>query len=155
MSTSRTSATGWCSSSATSRAMIGDPTGREHPPPLTTKEIESNAKTYKAQVFKMLDPEKTVARIQLPMVNPWAPRADPPGGDVQRRADARAARVPPAVRRRPAHRGARVSLSAGAGVRLRRCCVPYVELGGTDQLFNLNVGRDIMPSASICRRRSS
>src|ERR1700746_980262 len=40
--------------------MIGDPTGRSVTrPPLTREQIEQNAETYKAQVFKILDPEKT------------------------------------------------------------------------------------------------
>src|SRR5438309_4193818 len=41
--------------------MIGDPTGRSVTrPPLTREEIDKNAETYKAQVFKILDPRKTV-----------------------------------------------------------------------------------------------
>src|SRR5712675_1314064 len=41
--------------------MIGDPTGRSATrPPLTREQIEENAETYKAQVFRILDPEKTV-----------------------------------------------------------------------------------------------
>ncbi|HBY50309.1 MAG TPA: tyrosine--tRNA ligase, partial [Alcanivorax sp.] len=40
--------------------MIGDPTGKSATrPPLTPEEIERNAETYKEQVFKILDPEKT------------------------------------------------------------------------------------------------
>src|ERR1700721_4556176 len=41
--------------------MIGDPTGRSATrPPLTRAQIEQNAETYKAQVFKILDPQKTI-----------------------------------------------------------------------------------------------
>src|SRR6202162_5677281 len=41
--------------------MIGDPTGRSVTrPPLSREQIEENAETYKAQVFKILDPPKTV-----------------------------------------------------------------------------------------------
>ena len=41
--------------------MIGDPTGRSVTrPPLSREQIEQNAETYKAQVFKILDAEKTV-----------------------------------------------------------------------------------------------
>jgi tyrosyl-tRNA synthetase len=41
-------------------AMIGDPTGRsETRPPLSREEVDANAKTYLAQVFKLLDKEKT------------------------------------------------------------------------------------------------
>ena len=44
-------------------AMIGDPTGRsETRPPLTREEVDVNAKTYLAQVFKLLDPQKTEVR---------------------------------------------------------------------------------------------
>jgi len=44
-------------------AMIGDPTGRsETRPPLSREEVEVNAKTYLAQVFKLLDPAKTEVR---------------------------------------------------------------------------------------------
>ena len=44
-------------------AMIGDPSGRNVTrPPLTREEIEHNAKTYRDQVFKLLDPEKTEIR---------------------------------------------------------------------------------------------
>src|ERR1035437_8578141 len=41
--------------------LIGDPTGRSATrPPLTREQIDANAETYKAQVFKILSPEKTV-----------------------------------------------------------------------------------------------
>ena len=41
--------------------LIGDPTGRSKTrPPLTREQIDENAETYKAQVFKLLDPDKTV-----------------------------------------------------------------------------------------------
>ncbi|MGC2529169.1 MAG: tyrosine--tRNA ligase [Candidatus Acidiferrum sp.] len=44
-------------------AVIGDPTGRsETRPPLSREEVDANAKTYLAQVFKLLDPQKTEVR---------------------------------------------------------------------------------------------
>src|ERR671924_1794783 len=44
--------------------MIGDPTGRSATrPPLSRGEIEKNAETYKAQVFRILDPSKTEVRF--------------------------------------------------------------------------------------------
>jgi tyrosyl-tRNA synthetase len=44
-------------------AMIGDPTGQsETRPALTREEVDANAKTYLAQVFKLLDPKKTEVR---------------------------------------------------------------------------------------------
>src|SRR5450759_2225733 len=44
--------------------LIGDPTGRSATrPPLTREEVAANAETYKAQVFKILDPAKTVVEF--------------------------------------------------------------------------------------------
>ncbi|HYI93400.1 MAG TPA: tyrosine--tRNA ligase [Bryobacteraceae bacterium] len=44
--------------------LIGDPTGRNITrPPMTRSEIQQNAETYKAQVFKILDPERTEIRF--------------------------------------------------------------------------------------------
>ncbi|PID44583.1 MAG: tyrosine--tRNA ligase [Gammaproteobacteria bacterium] len=44
--------------------MIGDPTGKSATrPPLTRDQVLANAETYKAQVFKILDPEKTLVRF--------------------------------------------------------------------------------------------
>jgi tyrosyl-tRNA synthetase len=44
-------------------AMIGDPTGQsETRPPLSREQVDANAKTYLAQVFKILDPKKTEVR---------------------------------------------------------------------------------------------
>src|ERR1700677_2118763 len=46
-----------------STALIGDPTGKNQTrKPLTREEIDANAETYKAQVFKILDREKTEVR---------------------------------------------------------------------------------------------
>src|SRR5436305_5970539 len=44
--------------------MIGDPSGKNVTrPPLSSEEIDVNAETYKAQMFKLLDPEKTELRF--------------------------------------------------------------------------------------------
>ena len=44
-------------------ARIGDPTGKSVTrPPLTKEEVLKNAETYKTQIFKVLDPEKTIVR---------------------------------------------------------------------------------------------
>src|ERR1700691_5317085 len=46
------------------RGLIGDPTGRTITrPPMTREELNRNADTYKTQVFKILDPEKTELRF--------------------------------------------------------------------------------------------
>jgi tyrosyl-tRNA synthetase len=51
-------------------AMIGDPTGvSETRPPLTREQVEANAKTYLAQVFKILDPAKTEVRYNSEWLN--------------------------------------------------------------------------------------
>src|SRR6185312_10709548 len=51
--------------------MIGDPTGRNATrPPLTREQIQENAETYKAQVFKILDPEKTELRFNSQWLEP-------------------------------------------------------------------------------------
>src|SRR5712671_2308564 len=52
--------------------MIGDPTGRSVTrPPLTREEIDRNAETYKAQVFKILDPQKTVVDFNRRWMGPF------------------------------------------------------------------------------------
>ena len=52
-------------------AMIGDPTGvSETRPPLTREQVDANAKTYLEQVFKILDPKKTEVRYNSEWLNP-------------------------------------------------------------------------------------
>src|SRR5690349_16786626 len=52
-------------------ALIGDPTGRvKTRPPLTMEEIAQNAETYKTQIFKILDPEKTVTKFNSEWLEP-------------------------------------------------------------------------------------
>ncbi len=54
-----------------STALIGDPTGRNITrPPMTREEIEANAETYKTQVFKLLDPAKTEVRFNSEWLAP-------------------------------------------------------------------------------------
>jgi len=51
--------------------LIGDPTGRNAMrPPMTRDEINANAETYKAQVFKILDPDKTVIEFNSKWLEP-------------------------------------------------------------------------------------
>jgi tyrosyl-tRNA synthetase len=130
--------------------MIGDPTGRSKTrPPLSREEIERNAETYKQQVFKILDPAKTEVRFNREWLG--ALSAD----DVIRLAATyNVARM---LERRDFHeryaKGQPISVheflyplnQAYDSVALRA----DVELGGTDQLFNLNVGRDIMPAYGL------
>jgi tyrosyl-tRNA synthetase len=130
--------------------MIGDPTGKSKTrPPLTREEIEKNAETYKEQVFKILDPAKTEVRFNREWLA--ALGAD---GLVRLAATYNVARM---LERREF----RQRYESGQAISVHEFLYPLaqaydsvalkadVELGGTDQLFNLNVGRDIMPAYSL------
>ena len=130
--------------------MIGDPTGRSKTrPPLSREEIERNAETYKTQVFRILDPVRTEIRFN----REWL-------GDLGSEGLIRlAARYN--VARMLERRDFRQRFEAGQPISLHEFLYPLaqaydsvalradVELGGTDQLFNLNVGRDVMPSYGL------
>jgi tyrosyl-tRNA synthetase len=131
-------------------ALIGDPTGRSKTrPPLTAEEIAQNAETYKTQIFKILDREKTVVRFN----NEWL---EPLGsfGWVKLAARYNVAQM---LERREF----KARYESGKPIAVHEFLYPLaqaydsvfleadVELGGTDQLFNLNVGRDIMPSFDL------
>ena len=98
-------------------ALIGDPTGRSKTrPPLTPEEIARNAETYKTQIFKILDREKTVVAVQQRMAGAaWQLRLGQARGEVQRRADARAPGVQVS-----ATRAASRSRSTSSSIRWRR-----------------------------------
>jgi tyrosyl-tRNA synthetase len=130
--------------------LIGDPTGRSKTrPPLTREAIDANAETYKQQVFKLLDPEKTEVVFNSHWLGPltsfeW----------VRLLARYNVAQM---LERREF----RQRYDAGQPIALHEFLYPMsqgydsvvlkadVEMGGTDQLFNLNVGRDIMPSFDL------
>ena len=130
--------------------MIGDPTGRSRTrPPLTRQEIEANAETYKQQVFKILDPVKTEVRFNREWLGPLS-------SDEMVRLTATYN-----VARMLERREFRTRFDAGQPISVHEFLYPLaqaydsvavkadVELGGTDQLFNLNVGRDIMPAYGL------
>jgi len=130
--------------------MIGDPTGRSKTrPPLSREEIERNAETYKKQAFKILDPAKTEIRFNREWLG--ALGSD---GFIRLAATYNVARM---LERREF----RQRFDAGQPISLHEFMYPMaqaydsvaleadVELGGTDQLFNLNVGRDIMPAYGL------
>jgi len=130
--------------------MIGDPTGKSKTrPPLTREEIEANAETYKRQAFKMLDPARTETRFNREWLG--ALGSD---GMVRLAATYNVARM---LERREF----RQRFDAGQPISVHEFLYPLaqaydsvalkadVELGGTDQLFNLNVGRDIMPAYGL------
>ena len=130
--------------------LIGDPTGRSKTrPPLSRDEIEENAETYKTQVFKLLDAEQTVVDFN----SSWL------GGLGSEGLIRLAARYN--VAQMLERRDFRQRYESGKPIAIHEFLYPLaqaydsvylkadVELGGTDQLFNLNVGRDIMPSCGV------
>jgi tyrosyl-tRNA synthetase len=130
--------------------LIGDPTGRSKTrPALTRDEIASNAETYKAQVFTLLDPGKTVVDFN----SRWLGAL---GAEGMVRLSARYN-----VAQMLERRDFRQRFDAGKPIAVHEFLYPLaqaydsvflkadVELGGTDQLFNLNVGRDIMPGYGL------
>jgi tyrosyl-tRNA synthetase len=131
-------------------ALIGDPTGRSKTrPPLTPEEIAANAETYKTQVFKILDPEKTVVRFNSEWLDPLGSI-----GWIRLAAKYNVAQM---LERREF----KTRYESGKPIAVHEFLYPLgqaydsvflkadVELGGTDQLFNLNVGRDIMPAYDL------
>ncbi len=130
--------------------MIGDPTGRAKTrPPLSRGEIESNAETYKKQAFKILDPGRTEIRFNSEWLSALGSE-----GFVRLAATYNVARM-------LERRDFRQRYEAGQSISVHEFLYPLaqaydsvalkadVELGGTDQLFNLNVGRDIMPAYGL------
>ena len=131
-------------------ALIGDPTGRSKTrPPLTREEIQQNAETYRSQVFRLLDPEKTVVDFN----SRWLGALD--SRDWIRLASRYN------VAQMLERRDFKQRYEQGRPIALHEFLYPLsqgydsvavkadVELGGTDQLFNLNVGRDIMPAYEL------
>ena len=130
--------------------MIGDPTGKSKTrPPLSREEIERNAETYKKQAFKILDPVKTEVRFNSEWLGALGSE-----GFVRLAATYNVARM-------LERRDFRQRYEAGQSISIHEFLYPLaqaydsvalkadVELGGTDQLFNLNVGRDIMPAYGL------
>jgi len=125
--------------------MIGDPSGKKTTrPALSREQIEANAETYRRQVFKLLDPEKTEVRFNSEWLGALGAE-----GMVRLAAKYTLARIlerDDFRKRFDAHQPIFVHellypLAQGYdSVALQS----DVELGGTDQLFNLLVGRDLM-----------
>jgi tyrosyl-tRNA synthetase len=124
--------------------LIGDPTGRNTArPPMTRRDIDQNAETYKAQVFKILDPAKTEVRFNSDWLEPL--------------------KFEDVIRLCSKYTVARIlerddfakRLKDGTPISLHELMYPLaqgfdsvqlqcdVELGGTDQKFNLLVGREL------------
>ncbi len=124
--------------------MIGDPTGRSVTrPPLTREQIEQNAETYKAQVFKILDPKKTVIDYNRRWFGPLS-------SDEFVRLTAKYT-VSQLLEREDFHKRFTEEKPISVHELLYPLVQGYdsvaleadVELGGTDQKFNLLVGREL------------
>lgn len=127
---------------------IGDPTGKNKTrPPLTDKEIEENAKTYQDQVFKVLDKVKTVVDFN----SRW--------GDEMSGADMIKLAAQSTVARMIERDDFSKRFKNNQPISIHEFLYPLMqgydsvelkadmELGGTDQKFNLLVGRDLQKSA--------
>ncbi len=125
--------------------MIGDPTGKKATrPPLTPEQIQSNAETYKQQVFKILDPQKTEVMFNSKWLGALGAE-----GMVRLAAKYTLARI-------LEREDFRKRFEAHQPIAIHELLYPLaqaydsvalkcdVEMGGTDQLFNLLVGRDLM-----------
>jgi tyrosyl-tRNA synthetase len=124
--------------------MIGDPTGRSATrPPLTREQIDQNAETYKAQVFKILDPVKTVVDFNSRWFSKFSAE------DFIRLAAKYT--VSQMLEREDFHKRFREEKPIAMHELLYPLAQGYdsvaleadVELGGTDQKFNLLVGREL------------
>jgi tyrosyl-tRNA synthetase len=124
--------------------MIGDPTGKnEARPPLTREEVIANSKTYEKQIFKILDPERT----KIVHNSSWLDQLSPVEF-VKITAQYTVARM---LERDDFSK----RYKNGTAIAIHEFLYPLmqgydsvamradVELGGTDQLFNLLVGRDL------------
>ena len=124
--------------------MIGDPTGRSATrPPLSREQIEQNAETYKAQVFKILGPQKTVIDFNRRWMGAF--RSD---DFVRLMAKYTVSQL---LEREDFHKRFREEKPISVHELLYPLVQGYdsvaleadVELGGTDQKFNLLVGREL------------
>ena len=129
-------------------ALIGDPSGRnEARPPLSPEAIHVNAQTYAKQVFKILDPEKT----EIVYNSHWVSKLTP-ADFVRLTSQYTVARM---IERDDFTK----RYQAQTPIYLHEFIYPLVqgydsvalksdvELGGTDQKFNLLVGRDLQKAA--------
>jgi len=130
-------------------AMIGDPTGRDKTrPPLTKEQVLENAKTYQEQVFKVLDPEKTVVVFN----SEWF--SDMTAEELIRLSSkytvARMLERDDFKKRFKENRPIAIHefiypLQAYDSVVIKA----DIEVGGSDQRFNLLIGRDIQKEYGI------
>ncbi len=124
--------------------MIGDPTGKSATrPPLTRDQVIENARSYEQQVFKILEPEKTLVMFNSSWMNEMSP-----AGLIELAAKHTVARM---LERDDFSK----RYKSGQSISIHEFLYPLiqgydsvamkadVELGGTDQKFNLLVGRQL------------
>lgn len=131
-------------------ALIGDPSGRNSTrPQLTSAQIKENAQTYVDQAFKILDPEKTTLRYNSEWI--LSLRME---GLLKLTANFTVARI---LERDDFHNRYTSNLPISLHEFLYPVMQAYdsvviradVELGGTDQLFNLLAGRELMEKMDL------
>ena len=124
--------------------MIGDPTGKNATrPPLSAEQIQDNAKTYQSQVFKILDAERTEVCFNSTWFEPLGA-----AGMIKLGATHTVARM---LERDDFSKRYRNNQPIAIHEFLYPLCQGYdsvalradIELGGTDQRFNLLVGREL------------
>jgi tyrosyl-tRNA synthetase len=130
--------------------MIGDPSGRSATrPPLTREQVLENAETYKKQIFKLLDPERTEIRFN----NEWFSRFT--GEDFIRLAAK--ATVAQLLERDDFRRRFEAQTPIGIHELMYALAQGYdsvaldadVELGGTDQKINLLMARQVQSGYGV------
>ncbi|KAB0290524.1 tyrosine--tRNA ligase [Vibrio fortis] len=129
-------------------AMVGDPSGKNSTrPPLSREDVLKNAETYKEQVFKILDPEKTQIRFNSEWLSDLGAE-----GMIRLASNQTVARMLERDDFKKRYAG-------GQPIAIHEFMYPLlqghdsvalesdVELGGTDQKFNLLMGRELQKAA--------
>ncbi|MCW5590401.1 MAG: tyrosine--tRNA ligase [Legionellales bacterium] len=124
--------------------MIGDPSGKSATrPPLTREQVQENSRTYQQQIFKILDPKKTKIQFNSEWMNQLSPT------------DLISIAAKYTVARMMERDDFAKRYASGASIAIHEFLYPLlqgydsvalkadVELGGTDQKFNLLIGREL------------
>ncbi|GIU17705.1 MULTISPECIES: tyrosine--tRNA ligase [unclassified Shewanella] len=128
--------------------MVGDPSGKNSTrPPLTREQVLANAETYKQQVYKILDPAKTRIEFNSTWLEPLGA-----AGMIRLASQQTVARM-------MERDDFKKRYGSGQSIAIHEFMYPLlqgydsvaleadVELGGTDQKFNLLMGRELQKSA--------
>ncbi|MCL1050193.1 tyrosine--tRNA ligase [Shewanella abyssi] len=128
--------------------MVGDPSGKNSTrPPLTREQVLANAETYKQQVYKILDPAKTRIEFNSTWLEPLGA-----AGMIRLASQQTVARM-------MERDDFKKRYASGQSIAIHEFMYPLlqgydsvaleadVELGGTDQKFNLLMGRELQKSA--------